>query len=115
MTGVLTMRAADYPYLIFETADGNRISVSTESLSLTVSGNTLTTGNQSFALANLSRMYFSATDDSTTSICEALSVESEEITAIYDLQGRQVTKNQLHSGQVYVVRTKSGTHIIAIK
>ena len=115
MTGVLAMRAADYPYLTFETTDGNRISVSTESLSLTISGNTLTTGNQSFTLVNLCKMYFSTTDDSTTGISEALSVESEEATAIYDLQGRQVTKNQLRSGQVYIVKTKTGTHKMAVK
>lgn len=42
MTGTLAMQAGDYPYLTFETTDGNKVSVSTESLTLTVSGTTLT-------------------------------------------------------------------------
>ena len=60
-------------------------------------------------------MYFSNANE-TTSISEELRVESEECaTAIYDLQGRKVTKDQMHSGQVYIVKTQSGCHKIAVK
>ena len=114
MTGVLAMQAADYPYLTFETTDGNKISVSTESLTLTVSGTTLTAGNQSFTLVNLSKMYFSTSDESTTGISETLAVDLNEVTDIYDLKGNKVTKSQMQKG-VYIVRTSQGTFKVTAK
>ena len=49
-------------------------------------------------------------------LSEELKVKSEEFaTAIYDLQGRKVTKDEMRSGQVYIVKTKSGTHKNAVK
>ena len=114
MTGVLVMQAADYPYLTFETTDGNRISVSTESLTLTVSGTTLTAGNQSFTLVNLSKMYFSTSDESTTGISETLAVDLNEVTDIYDLKGNKVSKSQMQKG-VYIVKTNQGTFKMTVK
>ena len=114
MTGALAMQAADYPYLTFETTDGNRISVSAESLTLTVSGTTLTAGNQSFTLVNLSRMYFSTSDESTTGISEILAVNLDEVTDIYDLKGNKVSKSQKRKG-VYIVKTKNGTSKVTVK
>ena len=113
--GILTAHAEDYAYLTFETTDGAKVSVSAASLSITISGNTITAGSQSFTLSNLSKMYFS-TSDLTTGISEQLRVDSDEsATVIYDLQGRKVSKEQMRSGQVYIVKTKSGTHKIAVK
>ena len=113
--GILTAHAEDYAYLTFETTDGAKVSVSAASLSITISGNTITAGSQSFTLTNLSKMYFSNSDE-TTGISEQLRVDSDEsATAIYDLQGRKVSKEQMRSGQVYIVKTKSGTHKIAVK
>ena len=114
MTGVLAMQAADYPYLTFETTDGNKISVSTESLTLTVSGTTLTAGNQSFTLVNLSKMYFSTSDESTTGISETLAVDLNEVTDIYDLKGNKVSKSQMQKG-VYIVKTNKGTFKMTVK
>ena len=114
MTGALAMQAADYPYLTFETTDGNKISVSTESLTLTVSGTTLTAGNQSFTLVNLSKMYFSTSDESTTGISETLAVDLNEVTDIYDLKGNKVSKSQMRKG-VYVVKTNQGTFKMTVK
>ena len=115
MIGTLTAHAADYTYLTFETTDGAKISVEASSLSITISGTTLTAGSQKFTLSNLSKMYFS-TSNETTGLSEELKVKSEEFaTAIYDLQGRKVTKDEMRSGQVYIVKTKSGTHKIAVK
>ena len=114
MTGVLAMQAADYPYLTFETTDGNKISVSTESLTLTVSGTTLTAGNQSFTLVNLSKMYFSTSDESTTGISETLAVDLNEVTDIYDLKGNKVSKSQIQKG-VYIVKTNQGTFKMTVK
>ena len=114
MMGALTMQAADYPYLTFETTEGSRVSVSTESLALTISGTTLTAGTQSFVLTNLSKMYFSTSDETSTGISETLVADLNEVTDIYDLKGNKVSKNQMQKG-VYIVKTKKGTFKMAVK
>ena len=117
MMGALAVHADNYTYLTFETTDGAKISVEASSLSITISGTTLTAGSQQFTLSNLSKMYFS-TSNETTGIDRIdngeLTIENSA-TAIYDLQGRKVTKDEMRSGQVYIVKTKSGTHKIAVK
>ena len=114
--GTLTAHAEDYTYLTFETTDGAKVSVEASSLTITISGTTLTAGSQSFTLSNLSKMYFS-TSDLTSGIesLENIRLTIDEATDIYDLQGRKVSKDQLRSGQVYIVKTKSGTHKIAMQ
>ena len=85
LVGTLTAQAGDYTYLTFETADGAKASVDVSSLPVTINldNSTLTIGNQTFALADLSKMYFSQTDE-TTGISEGLRVNSEEAaTATY--------------------------------
>ena len=114
MTGALAMQAGDYPYLTFETTDGNKVSVSTESLTLTVSGTTLTAGSQSFTLVNLSRMYFSTSDETTTGISETVTADLNEVTDIYDLKGNKVSKSQMQKG-VYIVKTNKGTFKMTVK
>ena len=113
--GSLTMQAdKTYPYLIFETTDGAKISVNTESLELTISGTTLTAGDQQFTLTNLNKMYFSTSDESTTGIEEVTNAALDDATEIYDLQGHKVTKEQMQKG-VYIVKTKDRTHKIVVK
>ena len=116
MIGMLTAHAEEYAYLTFETTDGAKISVPASSLTITISGTTLTAGSQSFTLSNLDKMYFS-TSDLTSGIesLENIRLTIDEATDIYDLQGRKVSKDQLRSGQVYIVKTKSGTHKIAMQ
>ena len=114
LTGTLTAQAADYAYLTFETTDGAKVSVEASSLTVTISGTTLTAGSQSFTLSNLSKMYFS-TSDETTGIKTLTASEWNEVADIYDLQGRKVSKDQMRSGQVYVVKTKNDAHKIAVK
>jgi len=113
MIGALTVQAADYTYLTFETTDGAKVSVEASSLSITISGTTLTAGSQKFTLSNLSKMYFS-TSNETTGIKAISAQELSDATEIYDLNGRKVQKEQLRKG-VYVIKTKSGTHKIAVK
>jgi hypothetical protein len=113
MIGTLTAHAADYTYLTFETTDGAKVSVEASSLSITISGTTLTAGSQKFTLSNLSKMYFS-TSNETTGIKAISAQELSDATEIYDLNGRKVQKEQLRKG-VYVIKTKSGTHKIAVK
>ena len=115
LVGTLTVQAEDYTYLTFETTDGAKASVSVASdVTLSISGTTLTVGSQSFTLTNLSKMYFSATDESTTGISEVMKADLNEATEIYDLQGKKVSKNQMRRG-VYVIKTKQGTFKLNVK
>ena len=114
MMGTLAIYAADYTYLTFETTDGAKASVSVGNLTLSISGTTLTAGSQSFTLSNLSKMYFSTSDETTTGIKEITNAALDEATDIYDLQGHKVTKEQMRKG-VYIVKTKNRTYKIVVR
>jgi len=114
MVGVLTAHADSYTFLTFETTDGAKASVSVSDLTLTISGTTLIAGTQSFTLTNLSKMYFSTSDETTTGIEEITSATLDEATDIYDLQGHRVTKAQMRRG-VYIVKTKSRTYKMVVR
>ena len=113
LVGTLTAQASDYTYLTFETTDGAKVSVSVSNLTLSISGTTLTAGTQSFTLSNLSKMYFSNTNE-TTGISEVMRAELDEATEIYNLQGHKVSKDQMRRG-VYVIKTKQGTFKLNVK
>ncbi len=110
----LTVQAEGYTYLTFETTDGAKASVSVENLTLTISSTTLTAGSQQFTLSNLSKMYFSTSDETATGIEEINSASIEEATDIYDLQGHKVSKEQMRKG-VYIVKTKSRTYKMVVR
>ena len=114
MVGVLTAHADSYTFLTFETTDGAKASVSVSDLTLTISGTTLTAGTQSFTLTNLSKMYFSTSDETTTGISEVMKADWDEAPDIYDLQGHKVTKAQMRRG-VYIVKTKSRTYKMVVR
>lgn len=111
--GTLFVHADSYTYLTFETTDGAKVSVEASSLTFTISGTTLTAGGQSFVLSNLSKMYFSSSDE-TVGIKTVSVQELSDATEIYDLKGRKVSKSQLKNG-VYIVKSKSGTYKIVVK
>ena len=119
--GALMMQADDnYPYLTFETTDGAKVSVNTESLKLAINGTTLTVGDQQFTLTNLSKMYFSTADESTTTgIDEVGSATLDDATEIYDLSGKKMATSDWSNGQlprgVYIVKTKERTCKIVVK
>jgi ethanolamine utilization protein EutA (predicted chaperonin) len=113
LVGTLTAQASDYTYLTFETTDGAKVSVSVSNLTLSISGTTLTAGTQSFTLSNLSKMYFSNTNE-TTGISEVMKANLDEATEIYNLQGHKVSKDQMHRG-VYVIKTKQGTFKLNVR
>lgn len=113
MAGAQSLRAADYTYLTFETTDGAKASVEVSSLTITVSGNTLTAGSQTFALSNLLKMYFSNADE-TTAIEEITAETLDEVVDVYDLQGHKVSKDQLRKG-IYIVKSKSRTYKMMVK
>ena len=113
LVGALTVQAEEYAYLTFETTDGAKASVDVSSLALIINGNTLTAGSQTFTLSNLSKMYFSNTNE-TTAIEEITTATLDEAADIYDLQGHKVTKEQMKRG-VYIVKTKSKTYKMIVK
>ena len=117
LVGMLTAQAEDYTYLTFETTDGAKASVSVEGLTLSISGTTLTVGSQSFTLTNLSKMYFSNTDETSTTGIETIDngqLTIDNSTEIYDLQGHKVSKDQMRRG-VYIVKTNSKTYKMVVK
>ncbi|MCR4582346.1 MAG: Ig-like domain-containing protein [Prevotella sp.] len=69
LAGVL-VHAVDYPYMSFVSADGTIVSMSVSSLKMTSSNGVLNVTNAetsaSFTLTDLTKMYFSTTDESTS-------------------------------------------------
>lgn len=108
--------ADDFHYLTFETTDGAKASVEISAISMTIDGTTLVAGNQTFILSNLSKMYFSVSDEtsSSTGIRQLDNLNLQEILAIYDLQGHKIDKEQMKKG-VYIVKTQGGTYKIVSK
>ena len=101
MGGMLTAHAVEYPYLTFETADGTKTSVSTESLTISISSSVLTAGSAFFNLADLSKMYFSESDvTAIESVTEDASWDDANC-KYYDLQGREVAPSQMKQG-IYI-------------
>ena len=116
--GGLAVQAEDsYTYLTFETTDGAKVSVSVSSLPVTINldNSTLAIGNETFALADLSKMYFS-TQSETTGIetIDNGQWTMDNSAEFYDLQGHKVTKAQMKKG-VYIVKTNSKTYKIVVK
>lgn len=106
----------DYPYLAFETTNGTVQTVSVTSLTIKISdGNLVATngeGTQTFSLKDLSMMYFSS--EGTTAIKGVETAVSLDDADIYDLQGHQVTKDQMRRG-VYIVKSKERTYKMIVK
>ena len=114
MTAALSLMADDYPYLTFETADGTKTSVSSTALTITIQDGKLMAGSQEFTLTDLSKMYFSATDETAEGIEGVNAATLDEVTDIYDLQGRKVAYKQMNSG-IYVMKTKKGIFKVSVK
>lgn len=118
LAGMLPTRAEEYGYLTFELTDGAKASVSVESLTLTFEGATLKVGQETFKVSNLSKMYFSTTDETTGTPDAIDDVKTDDGAwddgEIYDLNGRKVTKAQMQKG-VYIVKTKERTCKIVVK
>ena len=118
MMAMLTIQASDVPktYLTFETTDGVKASIEMSSQKLTFSGTTLTIGTDSYPISNLRKIYFSASDESSSTGIEAVKggYSPTESVAIYDLQGHRVSKNDMKRG-IYIVKTKDKTYKMVFK
>lgn len=119
MTGMLTAHAEGYTHLTFEKSDGTLTSVALSSLSITISGTTLTAGDQSFALADLTKMYFTTAD--VTAIDEVNTAVSGEV-EVFSMSGiamgkfttMQEAMSSLRTG-VYIVKSNGKTIKVAVK
>ena len=114
LMATLTAHADDYTFLTFETTDGAKASVPVESMTMAINETTLTAGSQTFALANLAQMYFSATDESTTTAIELTRAMLDEASEIYDMQGKKVTTAQMTRG-AYIIKTTDGNYKMMVK
>ncbi len=125
LTTGMTASAYDFPYLTFKTQSGTAQSVSVESLSLSISDGKLIAsyngGSAEFTLSDLSEMYFSETNEgSTTGISQVETTDGE--VQIFSLTGVNMgtfsslskARAALKNG-VYVVKTNTRSFKINIK
>jgi len=115
MIGCEELHATEYTYLTFELTDGSKVSVNASSLTFTISGTTLTAGSQTFTLTNLSKMYFSQTDETTSTGVSSL--ESDPLnnaTDIYNISGTKISKSQMGKG-IYIIKNKTNTYKLIVK
>ena len=114
--GTLPTMAGNYPYLTFELTDGTKVSVSVSSLTLTVNGTTLKAGSQTFTISNLSKMYFSSTDETSgVTAIDELTADDFEGKEIYDLSGHKLDSDAQLPRGVYIVKSKNKTCKIVVK
>ena len=114
MMGATAVNADSYTYLTFELTDGSKASVSVSSVSLNFSGTTLTVGNETYTLTNLSKMYFTTSDQTTTGIESVTTETLNEAAEIFDLNGHKVQKAEMKKG-IYIVKTNAGTHKMIVR
>ena len=111
----MSMRAADYQYLVFTMNNGSTLAVTATDLTISFANDNLiaTSGNETLAtlpLATLASMEFS-NDNGTTAInvvstdravLDVNSIITDANTAIYDMQGRMMPQGSaLPKGHVY--------------
>ena len=110
--------AYDYPYMVFQTADGSTQAIETDGLTISFSNGQLVatnaSGSQTFSLAQMSKMYFTADNVTSIQIVEQEALDIDEAAEVYDLQGLKVTRQQMRQG-IYILKSKKGTRKIYIK
>ncbi len=116
-------QAADYPYLVFTNTAGTTIVMSVSSLTMTVSGSLLqvtnSNGTESFTLADLASMQFSA-DGTTTAIENVL--EADRAVEVFSVTGVQLGSfgslieavHGLNAG-AYVIKQGVNTQTVVVK
>lgn len=105
--------AEDFPYLTFETTDGAKVSFASRGLAMGFSENILNVGQETFEISNLSKMYFSATNE-TSGISQIELTDINSAAEIYDLQGNRVQTEMMSNG-IYMIRDKNATYKVIVK
>lgn len=112
----LNATADEYPYITFETFEGAKSSVPvTTDLQFSFANNTLTIANQTFALDNLSMMYFTTTEQSVATSIHTVKQITENASDIYTLDGRKIIVSQMQKGETYIVKSNNGTNKLIVK
>lgn len=128
ITSILSMRAADYQYLVFMLNDGSTQAITATDLTFTFTGDNLVaaSGNETLAtipLATLTSMEFS-TDDITainnvdadgTAVFDVNSIITDSNTAIYDMQGRMMPQGSTLPKGTYIVKNSNRTIKVNIR
>lgn len=122
--GTLQAQAYDYPYLVFRNTEGTTTVIAVESLSITISDGQLVAtnadGTQSFALADLSKMYFTQQAD-LTGISNA-GKQEDEVVEVFTTGGIKLgkylnineAKTSLKPG-IYILKSKQKSFKIVVK
>lgn len=122
--GTLQAQAYDYPYLVFQNTEGTTTVIAVESLSITISDGQLVAtnadGTQSFALTDLSKMYFTQQAD-LTGISNAATQE-DEVVEVFTTGGIKLgkylnineAKSSLKPG-LYILKSKQKSFKIVVK
>jgi hypothetical protein len=124
----MSMRAADYQYLVFTMNNGSTLAVTATDLTIFFANNNLiaTSANETLAtlpLATLTSMEFS-NDNATTAINAASadgavldvnSIITDANTAIYDMQGRMMPQGSALPKGTYVVKNNNRTIKVNIR
>lgn len=123
LASATAIHAYDYPTLTFRTSDGTEQAVSVESLTLTVTGESLvasnTEGKVTLTLTDLDKMYFTTTPSGIDDIGTDAAATAVDV---YTLTGTKAgsyprlgqAKGSLEPG-IYVIRTHNGTQKVAIQ
>ncbi len=113
--------ADDYGFLTFEQQNGQKTSLAVSDMVITfVDGKAQATVGENtydFTLADLTKMYFSV-EDITTSIGTPPNLPQwgeTQTTGIYDLQGRKITDIPSSRKGFYIVRRNGQTYKTVIK
>ena len=122
--GTLQAQAYDYPYLVFQNTEGTTTVIAVESLSITNSDGqhvaTNADGTQSFALTDLSKMYFTQQAD-LTGISNA-GTQEDEVVEVFTTGGIKLgkylnineAKSSLKPG-LYILKSKQKSFKIVVK
>lgn len=119
----LSMRAADYQYMVFTMNDGTTQAVTATDLTISFANDNLiaSSGNETLAtlpLATLASMEFSAAGSTTaistvnadeTVISDVNSIITDSNTVIYDLQGRVIPHGSALTKGTYIVKNNKRT------
>lgn len=119
----LSMRAADYQYMVFTMNDGTTQAVTATDLTISFANDNLiaSSGSETLAtlpLATLASMEFSAAGSTTaistvnadeTAVLDVNSIITDSNTVIYDLQGRVIPQGSVLTKGTYIVKNNKRT------
>ena len=124
----ISMRAADYQYLVFTMNNGSTLAVTATDLTISFANDNLiaTSGNETLAtlpLATMASMEFSNDNGITAinvvsadgAVLDVNSIITDANTAIYDMQGRMMPQGSALPKGTYIVQNNNRTIKVNIR